>query len=269
MKHKVRQYIRKIISEQFSLLEESKKGSKFLEKLRDFLAKDGTLEYYGSELTKLNGWPDVPDSDGDSMGRLDLENCELISVDNKKFILVTGGDWQDGHKVELGLKGGKIDVANWKHMERGDYKKFTRMKSCEILAKIYESHEFHKDEESYLNYVKQILEDKARPSKNYDEHDKCMDEPSRMEGAIVEENSVSVVWNSPGHKQKSIKKKEDDLKNHEEYVERRFADIIKSHALFGCKGKVKIGNKERKIGYKVEFPGDDLIKYTIWIKKIK
>ena len=269
MKKNIRKIIRKTINEHFEILEEGRE-SNFIVKMRNIVAKEGSMEKY-SQLTKLKGWPLVPDSDGEegSVGTLDLENNEFYSVDNKKFVLITGGDWQDAHVVELGLRSGEIVVINWRKAERGEYKEKNRMKSKNILSKLYEKHEFHNDEKSFLKYVKQTLKKGTKPSSNYYENDSSYSDPVVVEGPKVEDDSVYIIWDSPGHAQKSEEKKEDDFRSQEEWVEKRFEGWLKKMAWYGTNGKVRIGKEDRNIGYEVEYPGEDLIKFKVWIKNKK
>lgn len=84
---------------------------KFKEKLRELLVEDGDVEHYN--FSKIKGWPQIPEPGYDSNESLDLENCSLLEIGSKTITIVCGGDWQDPHKVIIGLIKDELAVVKF------------------------------------------------------------------------------------------------------------------------------------------------------------
>jgi len=84
---------------------------KFREKLRELLVEDGDIETY--YFSKIKDWPEIPEEGYDSNEPLDLENCALLEIGSKTITIVCGGDWQDPHKVIIGLIGGELGIVKF------------------------------------------------------------------------------------------------------------------------------------------------------------
>ena len=244
--------LRALIRENIALVLEGK--DKFMELLRDAISKDGELNKYG-DIRKIKGWPTIPNREGDSEEILDLENNEFISLDNNKLVLNTGGDWQDPYVVEIGLKGGQLQVINYRPSDKGERKKKS-MKEKEILDKLYENHLFHKDKNELLLLIKKHLSkfspwDNSYGKENY--------ENEIVEGPKISEdkNGVFVTWKLGGNDKYADKPS--NLKSgeiHSKFIAREFNEWTKEKVWFS--DRIKTGTENL---------GDDKVKFYIELKK--
>jgi len=259
--------IRKLIREKF--LNEAK-TNKFLDLIKDLIASDGKIEKY-SKITRIKGWPKVPNSDGDpnKLGTLDLENNEYVSIDDKKLTLITGGDWQDPWVVEIGLKGGELQVLDYRKAEKGEYKKRRKqqMKSVDMTEKIYEDDPMHDSLAEYLSLVKKHLKEYSPWNNSYADDD--------YENAIIEgpkinsdKEGVYIIWSVGGHDKDIAGEPLDheDGRTREESVEKRFIDWAKDRVWCGKDQEFTIGKEKYKITPSMESLGDDKVKYEIKVR---
>jgi len=240
------------------ILLESHKVNQFIKTIRELIVDDEELKTY-FKTKKIDKWPLVPDSDSqdDGKGTLDLENNEYYSIDNNKLVLITGGDWQDPHVVEVGLKGGKLTVLRWKLADKGEYveKKKTRMEYGDILNFLMQDSPVLKDEKSFFNHVSSQI------NKSLDDRVKFKESAGEVKryGPEIDGNKIKVIYEFPGFDELA-----DDFDK--KYIPKRFREWASKKFWFGNNGKVKIGGKERKLTVNSKLLGDDKIEYIMTLK---
>jgi len=260
--------IRQIIREEVRLVFESKSES-FFSKLRKMIAPDGKIAK-NFKTREIKDWPDVPSDGDDSVGQLDLENNEYISLDKNKLVMITGGDWQEAWIVEIGNAQGGLKVLNHRLPKKGQYKKLTKkgnkMSYDEITELMYSDHPMNKSYENFIDEVKSNMKRHSPWSNTYG--DEVYEDEERIEGPKFdkEESTIYMVWKIGGHDKHISDIKYND-KTHEEQVEKRFKDFVKDRFWHGKDGEFKIKNKTYRFNCSMKSLGNDKVKYSIKIKE--